>query len=105
MSIDHEYASLEKVKNHNIIKALLSIPYLMEIINLSSQIKFITFFAEWCPNCEYEAIELKKYYDSHHLDIDFSMIMLSSKEKSKRFINNCQLNMNDYYEILIQKMI
>ena len=98
MSIDHEYASLEKVKNHNIIKALLSIPYLKEIINLSSQIKFITFFAEWCPNCEYEAIELKKYYDSHHLDIDFSMIMLfSSKEKSKRFINNCQLNMNDYY--------
>ncbi len=64
MSIDHEYASLEKVKNNNIIKALLSIPYLMEIINLSSQIKFITFFAEWCPNCEYEAIELKKYYDS-----------------------------------------
>ena len=87
MSIDHEYASLEKVKNHNIIKALLSIPYLMEIINLSSQIKFITFFAEWCPNCEYEAIELKKYYDTHHLGIDFSMIMLfSSKEKSKRFI-------------------
>ena len=98
MSIDHEYASLEKVKNHNIIKALLSIPYLKEIINLSSQIKFITFFAEWCPNCEYEAIELKKYYDSHHMDIDFSMIMLfSSKEKSKRFINNYQLNINDYY--------
>ena len=98
MSNEHEYSTLEKVNNRNAIKVLLSIPHIMEIINLSSQIKFITFFAEWCPNCEYEAIELKKYYDTHHLCIDFSMIMLfSSKEKSKRFINNCQLNMNDYY--------
>ena len=95
---DVNIQTLEKINNHNAIKVLLSIPHIMEIINLSPQIKFITFFAEWCPNCEYEAIELKKYYDSHHLCIDFSMIMLfSSKEKSKRFINNCQLNMNDYY--------
>ena len=93
MSNEHEYATLEKVKNHNAIKALLLIPHIIEIIDLSSQIKFITFFAEWCPNCEYEAIELKKYYDSHHLGIDFSMVMLfSSIERSKRFINNYQLN-------------
>ena len=98
MSNEHEYSTLEKINNHNAIKTLLSITHIMEIINLSPQIKFITFFAEWCPNCEYEAIELKKYYDSHHLGVDFSMIMLfSSKEKSKRFINNYQLNMNYYY--------
>jgi len=98
MGKDHEYAKLEKVNNHNVIKALLSIPHIIEIINSSSQIKFITFFAEWCSNCKYEAIELKKYYDSHHLDIDFSIIMLfSSIQESKRFINNYQLNMNDYY--------
>ena len=98
MSKDHEYSTIDKVNNHNAIKALLFIPHLMEILNLSSQIKFITFFAEWCPNCEYEAIELKKYYDSYHLDIDFSMIMLfSSTQESKRFISNYQLNMKNYY--------
>ena len=46
MSNEHENSTLEKVNNHNTIKALLLIPHIMEIINLSSQIKFITFFAE-----------------------------------------------------------
>jgi|TARA_B100001996_G_scaffold272192_1_gene213176 thiol-disulfide isomerase/thioredoxin len=91
---EHEYSSIEKINDKKSIQAMRLIPQVDKILYSTNKPQFISFFAAWCPNCDYEAIELKKYYDRYNIDIDFSLIMqFCSIKESDRFINKYLLNM------------
>ena len=91
---EHEYSSIEKITDRKSIQAMRLIPHIDKILYSSNKTQFISFFAAWCPNCDYEVIKLKKYYDKYHIDVDFSIIMqFSSIKESDRFINKYLLNM------------
>ena len=91
---NHEYSSVEKITDKKCIQSMKLIPHIDKIINSSNQPQFISFFAAWCPNCDYEAIQLKKYYDRYHTKVDFSIIMqFSSIKESDIFINKYLLDM------------
>lgn len=93
MSNIHEYSIIEKIKDIEAKNMMFSIPYLAKIKNSEKKIQFISFFAEWCPNCEFEAINLKTYIDRYSPAIDFSIVMqFSSNSKSKKFVSKFKLN-------------
>lgn len=93
MSNEHEYASLKKIYNKKAEKALFSIPNLLSIKHSYKKIQFVSFLAEWCPNCDYEAIELVNYVDTYNSLVDFSIIMqFASLDKSEKFISKYRLN-------------
>ena len=58
MTKDHEYSPIEKL-DLQASKKLLKIPGVSEIFR-SSDNKFISFLAEWCPNCDYPSKQFKK---------------------------------------------
>ena len=88
MSNIHEYSIIEKIDDIEAKNMMFSIPYLAKIKKSEKKIQFISFFAEWCPNCEFEAINLKTYIDRYSPAIDFSIVMqFSTNSKSKKFVS------------------
>jgi thiol-disulfide isomerase/thioredoxin len=93
MSNIHEHSNIEKIDDIEAKNMIFSIPYLAKIKNSEKKIQFISFFAEWCPNCDFEAVNLKTYIDRYSSAIDFSIVMqFSSKSKSKKFVSKYKLN-------------
>ena len=93
MTKDHEYSPIEKLDS-NASKKLLKIPGVSEIFR-SSDNKFISFLAEWCPNCDYESNNLKEYHILFKSNLDFFLIMLfSTNEMNLIFKNKYGLEMN-----------
>ena len=93
MSKSHEYSKIEQIIDRKSKKAFFAIPNLVKIKKSDKKIQFITFLAEWCPNCEYEAIELNKYIKEYRSLVDFSIVMMfSSEDKSNHFLSNYKLN-------------
>lgn len=93
MSKSHEYSKLEQIIDKESQKAFYSIPNVLEIKKSNRKIQFLSFLSEWCPNCEYEAIELKRYINKYDSLVDFSIIMMfSSRTKSDHFMSNFGLN-------------
>tara|TARA_B100001778_G_scaffold328016_1_gene326928 strand:- start:574 stop:1077 length:504 start_codon:yes stop_codon:yes gene_type:complete len=93
MSDKHEYSSLEKVNQKKVKNALFSIPNILIIKNSYKKIQFVSFLSEWCPNCEYEAIELANYINTYNSLVDFSIMMqFNSHAKSIKFISKYRLN-------------
>jgi len=93
MSKPHEYSKIEQIKDTESQKAFFSIPYIREIKKSNKKIQFLSFLSEWCPNCEYEAIELIRYINKYNSLVDFSIVMMfSSHDRSDHFISNFGLN-------------
>ena len=93
MSDKHEYASLQKINNKKVENALFSIPNLLSIKDGYKKIQFVSFLAEWCPNCDYEAMELINYIDTYNSLVDFSIVMqFTAHAKSDKFISKYRLN-------------
>ena len=93
MSNEHEYSFLEKINQKKVENALFSIPNLLSIKNSYKKIQFVSFLAEWCPNCDYEAIELANYVDTYNSLVDFSIVMqFTTHAKSGKFISKYRLN-------------
>ena len=93
MSNEHEYSSLEKINQKKVENALFSIPNLLSIKNSYKKIQFVSFLAEWCPNCDYEAIELANYVDTYNSLVEFSIVMqFTTHAKSGKFISKYRLN-------------
>ena len=93
MSNEHEYASLKKINNKKVEDALFAIPNLLSIKNSYKKIQFVSFLAEWCPNCDYEAIELVNYVNTYNSLVDFSIVMqFTAGAKSDKFISKYGLN-------------
>ena len=51
MSNIHEYSIIEKIDDIEAKNMMFSIPYLAKIKKSEKKIQFISFYAEWCPNC------------------------------------------------------
>ena len=50
--------------------------------------------AEWCPNCDYEAVQLREYYKNYETEFDFYLVMLfSSNELNNIFLKKYDLQM------------
>ena len=93
MSKTHEYSKIEQITDSKSKKAFFAIPNLTKIKKSDKKIQFISFFAEWCPNCEYEAIELNRYIKEYRSLVDFSIVMMfSSVKESSHFLSNYKLN-------------
>tara|TARA_B100000614_G_scaffold253552_1_gene267609 strand:+ start:12 stop:500 length:489 start_codon:yes stop_codon:yes gene_type:complete len=92
MSKDHEYSSIEKLET-GAISALNEIPNISKVAR-GAQKSFISFLAEWCPNCDFEAVQLREYYKNYETEFDFYLVMLfSSNELNNIFIKKYDLQM------------
>tara|TARA_B100001167_G_C16726827_1_gene283923 strand:+ start:62 stop:547 length:486 start_codon:yes stop_codon:yes gene_type:complete len=102
MNHPHEYASIEWIddKNMNIVFNLL------KGIDFNNYlIQVITYFAEWCPNCQYESKPLKKLFkDYHSRGLGITIIMdYSSRDASDQFIKKNGLQIPTHYGELDKK--
>ena len=98
MSKDHEYYSIEKLET-GAISALNEIPNISKVAK-GAQKSFISFLAEWCPNCDYEAVQLREYYKNYETEFDFYLVMLFSSNE----LNNIERRSPKLHEYLIARM-
>lgn len=93
MSKSHEYSKIEQIVDKKSLISFYSIPNVLKIKKSNRKIQFLSFLSEWCPNCEYEAIELRRYFSKYNSLVDFSIIMMfSSQIKSDHFMFNFGLD-------------
>ena len=102
MNRPHEYASIKWIDNKN-MDILFNKSKRISINNYPIQI--ITYFAEWCPNCQYESKPLKKLFEDYHSrGLGITIIMdYSSKEASNKFIKKNELQIPNLYGELDKK--
>ena len=81
---DFELGDLHNKKT-NIIKSNLKSP----------KVLLYSFFAEWCPNCHYDAITIQKLFSNYEvMGLKIFLTMdYSSKEKSLSFVKKYELKM------------
>jgi len=81
---DFELGDLHNKKT-NIIKTNLNNP----------KVLLCSFFAEWCPNCHYDAITIQKLFSNYEaMGLKIVLTMdYSSKEKSLSFVKKYELKM------------
>ena len=88
MNKPHEYESIEWINFDQSIIELTILPGINESLNdQKAKINIISYLAEWCPNCHYEAVTLRNIYEEFY-KYDFEIILVmnyATKEKSKEF--------------------
>ena len=63
MDKPHEYQAIEWVKISRSDKIFHSLIEVQDSLKSKNQkINIISYFAEWCPNCHYEALTLRDLY-------------------------------------------
>ena len=78
---------------------------LSKAYNKESKVLILSFFAEWCPNCHYEATKLRQLY-SDYKSFGLSLVLImnySNKEKSLAFVRKYGLNMPQLFGDLDEK--
>jgi len=111
----HEYSSIQRVDINKKSAVLPSDIVVRDIlwnkINLlqtfsgKSKVTFFSFFAEWCPNCHYEASQIKKMFDDYKtFRIDMVLVMdYSTRKNSLDFVDKYQLKMPLFFGELPEK--
>ncbi len=103
----HEYAPVQWIELASLTKLGVDLTKLkgrdligneIELVNVYDEelkVLILSFYAEWCTNCHYEATPLKKLYSSHKSNgLNMVMVMnYSTKEKSLSFVNKYGLDM------------
>ena len=76
-----------------------------EMADQKAKINIVSYLAEWCPNCHYEAIALRDLYRKFSkLSIEMAVVMNYSEIKnSMSFVKSYRLKMNIFYGELIEK--
>ena len=96
MNKPHEYESIEWMNMDQSIIDITILPGINESLNdQKSKINIISYLAEWCPNCHYEAATLRNIYEEFY-KYDFEIILVmnyATKEKSKEFAEGYELKM------------
>ena len=96
MNKPHEYESIKWINIDQLIIDLTILPGINESLNdQKAKINIISYLAEWCPNCHYEAITLKNIYNEFYKhDLEMILVMnYSSIYKSKKFAERYELKM------------
>ena len=97
MERPHEYAPIEWVELSEDKIPLSSLSGMDKVESDSkSAISIISYFAEWCPNCHYEAKEILKLYEKFTPSgLSITLVMdYAPKEASKAFTQLHGLTMN-----------
>ena len=97
MERPHEYAPIEWVELSEDKIPLSSLSSMDKAESDSkSAISIISYFAEWCPNCHYEAKEIQKLYEKFTPSgLSMTLVMdYAPKEASKAFTQLHGLTMN-----------
>lgn len=106
----HEYAPFQWVALGSVRvggKPIVSLPNLkgrdltgkeIDLVNTyskNSKVLILSFFAEWCSNCQYEATQIKKLFsDYNSFGLNMVLIMdYSSQENALSFVNKHELEM------------
>ena len=96
MDKPHEYEHIEWINFNKSAAELISLPGIQESLkNKRAKINIVSYFAEWCPNCHYDAVTIKNIYDEFYKH-DFEMILVmnyANMEKSKKFTELYELKM------------
>ena len=96
MDKPHEYEHIEWINSNQSRIQLSLLPGINESLNnRKAKINIVSYLAEWCPNCHYDAVTIKNIYDEFY-KYDFDMILVmdyANMEKSKKFIELYKLKM------------
>ncbi len=106
MDKPHEYQHIDWINMPKSDMTLNSLPGIMESLSGENhKINIISYLAEWCPNCHYEAIALRDLYRKFSkLSIEMAVVMNYSEiKKSMSFVKSYRLKMNIFYGELIEK--
>ena len=107
MDKPHEYQHIEWIKiskSDRILNSLIGIQDSLEETK-NTKINIISYLAEWCPNCHYEALTLRDLYQEYsRFNIRMTLVMnYSDKNKSMNFVESYGLEMNILFGELNQK--
>lgn len=97
MDKPHEYQAIEWVKISRSDKIFHSLIEVQDSLKSKNQkINLISYFAEWCPNCHYEALTLRDLYQEFStFAIKMTLVMnYSDKKQSRDFVELYDLKMN-----------
>ena len=113
----HEYKSIQWVDSESIDNLGIILSNLIcrdlsgnriELVKTyggESDVTIFSFFAEWCPNCHYEAKQINQLFLDYK-DRGLSLILVmdySSYKKSLAFVNNCKLDVPFVFGELAEK--
>ena len=96
MNKPHEFEPIEWMSFDQSIIELTLLPGIYVSLNdQKAKINIVSYFAEWCPNCHYEAVTLRNIYEEFY-QYDFEIILVmnyANMEKSKKFTERYELKM------------
>jgi thiol-disulfide isomerase/thioredoxin len=96
MDKPHEYEHIEWVNFNKLSIDPTILPGIQQSLKeKKAKINIVSYFAEWCPNCHYDAITLKNIYDEYsQYDLEMILVMnYANMEKSRKFIELYGLKM------------
>jgi len=96
MDKPHEYEHIEWVNFNTLVIDPTNLPGIQQSLKeKKAKINIVSYFAEWCPNCHYDAITLKYIYDEYYkYDLEMILVMnYANMEKSSKFIELYGLKM------------
>ena len=96
MDKPHEYEHIEWVNFNTLVIDPTNLPGIQQSLKeKKAKINIVAYFAEWCPNCHYDAITLKNIYDEYYqYDLEMILVMnYANMEKSRKFIELYGLKM------------
>ena len=96
MDKPHEYEHIEWVNFNTLVIDPTNLPGIQQSLKeKKAKINIVSYFAEWCPNCHYDAITLKNIYDEYYqYDLEMILVMnYANMEKSRMFIELYGLKM------------
>lgn len=96
MDKPHEYEHIEWVNFNTLVIDPTNLPGIQQSLKeKKAKINIVSYFAEWCPNCHYDAITIKKLFSNYEaMGLKIVLTMdYSSKEKSLLFVKKYELNM------------
>ncbi len=96
MDKPHEYEHIEWVNFNTLVIDPTNLPGIQQSLKKKkAKVNIVSYFAEWCPNCHYDAITLKNIYDEYYqYDLEMILVMnYANMEKSSKFIELYGLKM------------
>ena len=106
MDKPHEYEYIEWVNFNKLSIDSTTLPGIQQSLKKKkAKVNIVSYFAEWCPNCHYDAITLKNIYDEYYqYDLEMILVMnYANMEKSRKFIELYGLKMEMILGELLEK--
>lgn len=102
MNRPHEYDSISLISKEVASKL---IDPLIKLDGDGHQIQIVSFFAEWCPNCMYEAVSIQSLYNEYKTQrVGMTLVMdYAPRSDSDQFIHEYKINIPVKYGEIDEK--